>query len=60
MDYFYIFMVVSIFTFLITMEVQIHTLKTLVEKYIEIRLNPEENKIGNILCKDSEKPLTKK
>lgn len=57
MDYFYIFMIIAIFSFLVSLEVQIHTLKSLVEKYIEIRLDP---KTISDLAKKNQKPLTKK
>jgi hypothetical protein len=59
-DFFYILMVSTIFTFLIVIEIQLHTMKSLMEKYIDVRLNPDRDKISNISCKTTGKPLTKK
>jgi hypothetical protein len=54
MDCFYIFMIGLIVTGLIIIEIQIHTLKSTVEKYIDVRLHKDES-----LKKLSEKHLTK-
>ena len=43
-DCFYIFMIAFIVTFLVVIEVQLHTMKTTMEEYIKVRLNPKKMK----------------
>ena len=43
MDCFYIFMIGLIVSGLVIIEVQIHTLKSTVEKYIDVRLHRDES-----------------
>ena len=43
MDCFYILMIGFIVTGLVVIEVQIHTLKSTVEKYIDVRLHKDES-----------------
>lgn len=56
MDCFYIFMIAFIMTFLVVIEIQLHTMKTTMEEYINIRLNPKKMKENSNI---PEKPLTK-
>jgi hypothetical protein len=56
MDCFYIFMIAFITTFLVVIEIQLHTMKSTMEQYIDIRLNPKKMKESS---ENSEKPLTK-
>tara|TARA_X000000368_G_scaffold417149_1_gene412751 strand:- start:136 stop:321 length:186 start_codon:yes stop_codon:yes gene_type:complete len=43
MDCFYILMIGLIVTGLVVIEIQIHTLKSTVEKYIDVRLHKDES-----------------
>jgi|TARA_B110000438_G_scaffold5332_1_gene5351 hypothetical protein len=56
MDCFYIFMIAFIMTFLVVIEIQLHTMKSTMEEYINIRLNPKKMKEKSNI---PEKPLTK-
>lgn len=56
MDCFYIFMIAFIMTFLVVIEIQLHTMKSTMEQYIDIRLNPKKMKESS---ENSKKPLTK-
>lgn len=58
-DIFYIGMIAFIVTFLVVIEVQVHTMKSQIERYIDVRLNPDRDKISKIKCTPTKNPLTK-
>tara|TARA_B100000035_G_scaffold182512_1_gene155810 strand:- start:3142 stop:3333 length:192 start_codon:yes stop_codon:yes gene_type:complete len=58
MDCFYIFMIGLIVAGLVVIEIQIHTLKSTVEKYIDVRLHKGES-LKKLSENNLEKHLTK-
>ena len=58
MDCFYIFMIGLIVSGLVIIEMQIHSLKSLVNDYIDVRLNKDES-LKDLSSKNNKKHLTR-
>jgi len=58
MDCFYILMIGLIVSGLVIIEIQIYSLKSLVSKYIDVRMHKGES-MHDLSIKNSKKPLTK-
>jgi len=58
MDCFYILMIGLIVSGLVVIEIQIFSLKSLVSKYIDVRMHKDESLV-DLSLKNTKKPLTK-
>tara|TARA_B110000444_G_C18608584_1_gene486535 strand:+ start:510 stop:701 length:192 start_codon:yes stop_codon:yes gene_type:complete len=58
MDCFYILMIGFIVSGLVVIEIQIFSLKSLVSKYIDVRMHKDESLV-DLSLKNTKKPLTK-